>query len=170
MIKQITNLHYTIDNKGNVDYINKEWASVYKFRIGHLTKNNLKYVRLYNPTYNRKTNFSISTLVASHFIDNPNNYRCVIHLDGDRYNNNVENLKWASWNDIKLFNKEFKEKTSSSEENKITKQENITTEETDSEEESRPRGKLSWIPKGVKMIYVNDTSDLDWYLNERFYT
>jgi len=167
MIKQITNLHYTIDNKGNVDYINKEWASVYKYRIGYLTKNNLKYVRLYNPKFNRKTNFSISTLVASHFIDNPDNYRYVIHLDGDRYNNNVENLKWGSWNDIKIFNKEFKEKTSSSEE--TIKQDNTTTEESDSEEESRPRGKLSWIPKGVKITYVNDTSDLDWYLNEQFY-
>ena len=54
MIKQITNLHYTIDNKGNVDYINKEWASVYNYRIGHLTKNNLKYVRLNNPFLKKK--------------------------------------------------------------------------------------------------------------------
>ena len=169
MIKQITSLHYTIDNKGNVDYINKEWDSVYKYRIGHLINNNLKYVRLYNPTYNRKTNFSISTLVASHFIDNPNNYRYVIHLDGDRYNNNVENLKWGSWNDIKIFNKEFKEKTSSSEESISTKPENTTTEESE-EEQNRKGSKLSWIPKNVKMIYVNDVSDLDWYLNEQFHT
>lgn len=35
-------------------------------------------------------------LVALHFIENPNNYPTVDHIDRDRENNSVENLRWAS--------------------------------------------------------------------------
>ena len=40
----------------------------------------------------------IHTLVATTFLDNPNNYRFVKHIDGDKLNNNVENLKWMKNN------------------------------------------------------------------------
>lgn len=35
-----------------------------------------------------------SKLVASAFIDNPNGYNYVCHIDGDVLNNNADNLKW----------------------------------------------------------------------------
>ena len=35
-------------------------------------------------------------ILANHFIDNPNGLRCVDHIDRDRGNNHIENLRWCS--------------------------------------------------------------------------
>ena len=41
-------------------------------------------------------NLLIHRLVALHFIDNPNDYPQVDHIDGNRQNNQVENLRWVT--------------------------------------------------------------------------
>ena len=41
----------------------------------------------------------IDRLVAKAFIPNPNNHPCVIHTDGDKLNNAVENLIWGTYVD-----------------------------------------------------------------------
>ena len=42
----------------------------------------------------------VHRLVAEHYLENPNNYRCVNHKDGNRRNNKASNLEWctASYN------------------------------------------------------------------------
>ena len=41
----------------------------------------------------------IHRLVAIHFIDNPNNYNIVNHIDGNKANNHVSNLEWTTQKD-----------------------------------------------------------------------
>lgn len=40
--------------------------------------------------------FAIHRLVAEHFVDNPNHYNNVYHIDGDHFNNHKNNLRWIS--------------------------------------------------------------------------
>ena len=42
---------------------------------------------------------SIHRLVAEHFIDNPNNYSCIDHINGVRTDNRSCNLRWCSHKD-----------------------------------------------------------------------
>lgn len=39
---------------------------------------------------------TVARLVAEAFIPNPHSFTCVTHIDGNRQNNKVENLKWVT--------------------------------------------------------------------------
>lgn len=58
----------------------------------------LKYynVQGYKTVRFNKTSYRVHRLVASAFIPNPDNKPIVNHIDGDRSNNNIDNLEWAT--------------------------------------------------------------------------
>lgn len=49
---------------------------------------------------NAQKTYSIHRLVAQYFIPNPNQYACVLHKNGDVLDNSVDNLYWASWDEV----------------------------------------------------------------------
>lgn len=49
-----------------------------------------------------KTTCSVHKLVAEAFIPNPDNKKCVNHIDGNKLNNNVSNLDWCSFSENSL--------------------------------------------------------------------
>ena len=53
----------------------------------------------------------ISRLVAAAFIPNPDNKPCVDHIDGVRFHNFVENLRWCSINENNNFDIAIRNKT-----------------------------------------------------------
>lgn len=90
MIKPIDNFpNYTISHTGEIvntktNHVKAQW----------LGKNGYKHVDLQHNGYKRK--YAIHRLLALHFLPNPENKRTVNHIDGNKLNNNLSNLEWAT--------------------------------------------------------------------------
>ena len=80
--------NYLIYNDGRVYTKNRK-----RILIPMLRKNYLR-VKLCNN--NKQKYFSIHRLVALHYIPNPNNKPQVDHIDMDKQNNHVSNLRWVT--------------------------------------------------------------------------
>ncbi len=50
-----------------------------------------------------KRKYYIHKLVAAAFVQNPENKKVVIHIDGNLLNNNYENLRWASRIEAQIY-------------------------------------------------------------------
>lgn len=91
MMKQIYNYdNYMIDENGNV--FNK---TTNKYLKGSIGENGYKYYRL--SQNNHKKMYYAHRLVAEHFLNNPNNFPVVNHIDGNKLNNNINNLEWVTY-------------------------------------------------------------------------
>lgn len=95
---------YQVSNLGRVrslktsKYSKKLNKCVNVLRIRQLKpgieKGGYKFVIL---TKNKKrTTYKIHKLVAETFIPNTKNYICINHIDGNKINNNVNNLEWTT--------------------------------------------------------------------------
>jgi len=78
---------YEVSNSGEVrNFLTKNKKSITDHNSGYLATT-------FSLNYKSKT-VLMHRLVALHFIYNPENKRCINHIDGDKHNNNVSNLEW----------------------------------------------------------------------------
>lgn len=84
--------NYYIYDNGDVLNINTN-----KILKGSIGEHGYKYYRL--SRNNQKKMFYAHRLVAEAFLENPKNLLVVNHKDGNKLNNNVNNLEWASYSD-----------------------------------------------------------------------
>ena len=87
---------YQISNTGEV-------RSFSKWKNGNLLKGGTcgnpgpyRYVALVGSGRDDIKSIYIHRLVATYFVENPNGYNEVNHIDGNTLNNNAENLEWCS--------------------------------------------------------------------------
>ena len=83
---------YKISNKGRVKSL--RWNGE---RILKATKNN--YMCLTLTIDGKQKHHNVHVLVERAFIPNPENKSCVNHIDGNKQNNCVENLEWATYSE-----------------------------------------------------------------------
>lgn len=100
---ETNNNFINISNKyKSFDFSNYEVNNIGEVRNKHLkilktTKNNgYIFCYLYEKSTNEKITISIHQLVATIFLENPNNYPLVHHKDNNRENNNYMNLEWTT--------------------------------------------------------------------------
>lgn len=84
---------YEVSNRGNVKTLRKN--KVMSQQIGK--KNGYCYVGLFKNGKTKK--LLVHRIVAMAFIDNPMGKRTVNHKDGNKRNNAVENLEWATYSE-----------------------------------------------------------------------
>src|SRR5690606_18439370 len=73
--------------------VKKHSGEIVKIRIN---KGGYKNANFKQAELNRFTNLLIHRILAQVFIPNPNNYKCVNHIDGDKQNNDLKNLEWCT--------------------------------------------------------------------------
>lgn len=83
---------YNIYDNGDVENIETN-----KILKGSISENGYKYYRLSKDGL--KKMFYAHKLVAEAFIPNPNNLPVVNHKDGNKLNNNINNLEWVSYSE-----------------------------------------------------------------------
>lgn len=82
---------YEVSNQGNVR--SKRVNKLGKLLKSTKGKNGYLTVALWN---NVKKTYNIHKLVASAFLQNPDNKRCVDHINRNKLDNRVENLRWVT--------------------------------------------------------------------------
>lgn len=84
---------YKISNLGKIKSLPRKGV---KEKILNPSKNNRGYLRVGLSAKGKVRYDSIHRLVAETFIENPKKMPEVNHIDGNKLNNNIENLEWVT--------------------------------------------------------------------------
>ena len=82
---------YEVNKKGDIRY-----SPTGKIRKRNVANNGYCMVLLRDLNTKKFKNLSVHRLVAEAFIPNPDNLPVVNHKDGNKLNNSVDNLEWAT--------------------------------------------------------------------------
>ena len=88
---------YQISNFGNVKSLHFSGTNTPHLLKLKNHKDGYKLVGLSNGKSGDKSFFAVHRLVAQAFIPNPENKETVNHIDGNKANNHVDNLEWATF-------------------------------------------------------------------------
>ena len=101
--KSIDNFHgkYFISNKGRILEKKNNLLKNYTVKCGYYK------VCLLDESIRKTKYYKVNRLVAQHFVDNPNNFKIVIHKDGNKLNNDAQNLVWRLY----AYGNKFKDKS-----------------------------------------------------------
>jgi len=82
---------YEIDIEGNINSIARKGT-----KGGKISLIKDEYYEVVLCKNSKMKRFNLHRLIAIHFIDNPNNYTQVNHIDGNKFNNDISNLEWCN--------------------------------------------------------------------------
>lgn len=93
---------YKISNLGDI-------MSIRRKRLIKSDKRKDGYIQVHLTKNKKMKNFLLHRLVAITFIENPNNYEFINHIDGNKENNSLNNLEWCdrSYNILHAYNNEL---------------------------------------------------------------
>ena len=91
-VKKIKNKKYNINKKEVEEKEINKYISIGKHKLGY------KNVKLTDKNGIRK-NLFLHRIIAEAFVENPNNFNIINHKDGDKSNNNINNLEWTTQKD-----------------------------------------------------------------------
>ena len=87
------NNNYSINRDGQIRN-----DVTFDIKLPHINKQNgYLTVDLYDG--NKRTKYAVHRLLAEAFTPNPDNKPCVDHKDGNRQNNKLANLRWATYSE-----------------------------------------------------------------------
>ena len=87
---------YEITENGEVFSLRRnKWMKIWRGR-------SKEYPRVTLSVRGKEKSFCIHKLVALSFIPNPDGKKTVNHKDGDKHNNHVSNLEWATWSENQI--------------------------------------------------------------------